>query len=103
MPHSTLGDGLLFMGALGGKFEIEKFLPRAEFLKQECNIGKVVSNIHRLGPKNAQQNQNELKHNLAPPSAAPYRGRRFVPPPWDLFFNSFAIFVYFLGPACVCC
>ena len=57
----------------------------------------------QAGPKKYTKIANELKNHRAPPSAAPHRGRRFAPPPVVLFFNSFAICVYFLGPACVCC
>ena len=30
---------------------------RAELLKQECQTGKVVSDMHRLGPENTQKLQ----------------------------------------------
>ena len=53
----------------------------------------------QAGPKKYTKIANELKNNRAPPSAAPHRGRRFAPPPVVLFFNSFAIFVYFVGPS----
>ena len=32
-------------------------IPREELLKQQCHTGKVVSNIHRLGPRNTQKMQ----------------------------------------------
>ena len=35
----------------------------------------------QAGPKKYSKIANELKNNRARPSAAPHRGRRFVPPP----------------------
>ena len=50
------------------------WIQRAELLKQECHTGKVVSNIHRLGPKNTHKNCKSIEKQYpqgAPRSAAP--------------------------------
>ena len=68
-------------------------------VKQECRTEKAVSNIHWLGPKNTQK----LQLNWKTISTGGGAKRR---PLWGaaeggalLFFNSFAIFVYFVGPS----
>ena len=63
-------------------------------LKQECHTGKIASTIHRLGPKSTQTAANELKNDT-------HRGWREAAP--YCFSIHWQLFVYFLGPACVCC
>ena len=74
-------------------------IQRAELLKQECHTGKVVSNIHRLGPKNTQKLQMNWKTIGRRLRRRPTGGGASRRPLWVLFFNSLATFCVFFGPS----
>ena len=74
-------------------------IQREELLKQQCHTGKVVSNIHRLGPRNTQKMQINWKTIGRRLRRRPTGGGASRRPLWVWFFNSLATFCVFFGPS----